>query len=469
MKSFFQKYNIEIFVFFVASVARFLALAYGVLHYGDGILSLSDSKAFLDLAHAVASGQGYSRDGGLTAFVLRPPGYSFYLAGFFWLFHRFWPAIIGQVALSSFVPVLLARLGKNLMMNSRAVFWAAMISALEPHLVIYSIVYMSEALYGFLFLASIVYFIRFLRDDTLRFLLVSSVLLGISAYVRPVSNYLFFLYPVAILYRWRGAKDVFRDLLPKAFFAVAVFFAIIFPWMFRNYEHFGVFSMGSHGPYNLYVYDGASIVALEKGVSYDEGARERIAAWEKETGVPVTVLHNDLRYDNLMQQKAVAFVKEHFFTAAKLGVITDIGFWTAHNYAYFITYFYRWIPQPTYHIPPTQLLFEGKIKEAFLRVAPFLFSPYYVISFAGRMLWFLVALAMICGMRVLWRDGDRVCRSFTILCIIIFVYFSLIVFAVGLGIDGRQRYPIEPLVILFAVLGWRSLRDLIKRGMFLSP
>ncbi|MBU6415093.1 glycosyltransferase family 39 protein, partial [Patescibacteria group bacterium] len=218
MKIFFREYRIEILVFGAAFVARLLALAYGVLHYGNGILQLSDSQAFLDLARAVASGYGYSRDGGLTAFVLRPPGYSFYLAGFFWLFNRFWPAILGQVALSSFVPVFLVRLGKNLMMDSRTVFWAALITALEPHLVIYSITYMSEALFGFLFLASIFYFFRFLCEDALQFLFVSSVLLGISAYVRPVSNYLFFLYPTVMLYYWWGAKDTFRNLLPKVFF-----------------------------------------------------------------------------------------------------------------------------------------------------------------------------------------------------------------------------------------------------------
>lgn len=468
MKTFFQTYKIEIFVFSVSCIARLVALAYGVLYYGDGILQLSDSQAFLDLARAVASGAGYSRDGGLTPFVLRPPGYSFYLAGFFWLFHRFWPAIIGQIVLSSLVPVFLIRLGKKIMMSARMVAWAALITALEPHLIIYSIVYMSEALFGFLFLASIVYFIRFLREDALRFLLVSSVLLGISAYVRPVSNYLFFLYPAVMIYQWFGSKNLFRDLLPKVFFAIGVFFAVIFPWMLRNYYHFGVFSMGSHGSYNLYVYDGASIVALEKGVSYDEGSRERLAVWEKETGVPVTALHNDLQYDDLMRQKAVSFIKEHVRTALKLGVLTDIGFWTAHNYAYFATYFYDWIPQPTYHIPPTQLLFEGKIKEGIFGVLPVLFSPYYVISFAGKIIWFIVALFMLCGMRDTWRNGDRTQRSFIILSSIIFIYFSLIVFAVGFGIDGRQRYPIEPLVILFAVAGWEYLRNFMKRGMFSS-
>lgn len=166
-----------------------------------------------------------------------------------------------------------------------------------------------------------------------------------------------------------------------------------------------------------------------------------------------------------MQQKAVGFIKEHLHTALKLGILTDIGFWTAHNYAYFLTYFYNWIPQPTYSVPPTQLLFEGKFKEGVSGILPLVFSPYYVISFAGRMIWFLAALVMLYGMWKFWREGDRTRRSLVLLSLLLFIYFSFIVFAVGLGIDGRQRYSIEPLVILFAVIGWEYLRNFRKRGM----
>lgn len=77
-RDFFQKYKIEIIIFGIALSVRLIALFLAVYNYGEGILQLSDSSGFINLARSIVSGTGYSRDGGLTPHVLFVPGYPFF-------------------------------------------------------------------------------------------------------------------------------------------------------------------------------------------------------------------------------------------------------------------------------------------------------------------------------------------------------------------------------------------------------
>lgn len=454
--NFLQTYKSEIILFCAAFIARLVALWIAVFYYGEQILHLSDSWGYIILAQNIASGRGFSLDG-VAPFSFHVPGYPAYLALSFFLFNSLWPALFGQMFLSSLVPVLLFRLGKLVSVSETVIFFAGMFSALEPHLVLYSITYMTEPLYGFLFFASVFLFARFLRGEVLHDLLVSGFLLGISVYVRPVSQYVVAGYIITLGYHWMG-----RASLKKFFFGAGmmllVFFVVVAPWYWRNEHYLGVWSLSSHGSYNLFVYDGASIIALRDGVSYEVGHADRIQSLERDTGLPEEK-SNSVAYDRLMYERGLGFIKANLAVAAKLALVAVFGFWTAHNYAYFLTYFYRLIAQPQYLIPPTQMLFQGNLSGALRDIIHFAFSPYYLISIAGRLLWLAIGVASWFGVWKFWRAGDRLQKSFSLFTVFLFLYFSLIVFFVGLGIDGRMRYPIEPLVILFAAIVISQLRN----------
>ncbi len=427
---FWTNNKFEIILFGTAFFARLIALGAAVFYYGEQRLHLSDSGGYIALAQGIVLGHGFSIDGGLTPFSFYVPGYPAYLALSLFLFNTLWPALIGQMILSSFVPVLLFRLGKYVSISQKLVFYAGLVSALEPHLVLYSITYMTEALYGFLFFASIFLFIRFLQREVWLDLLLSSFLLGISVYVRPISQYIVAGYFVMFGYYWWESAS-WRMPLKKIFFAlgmiIIVFFVVIAPWFWRNYHYFGIWSLSSHGSYNLYVYDGASIISLRDGVSYDTGHADRIQSLERDTGV-TEERANSVVYDKVMYERGLHFIKENLGTAIKLGLIDFFGFWTAHNYAYFLAYFYHWISQPQYLIPPTQLLFQGNVFGALFDIFRFILSPYYLISIAGRLMWLVVGIVSYFGIWTLWRSGNRLQKSFSLFSLFLFLYFSFIVF-----------------------------------------
>lgn len=449
--NFLRNYKSEIIIFCVAFFARLIALGAAVFYYGEPTLHLSDSGAYIDLARSIVSGTGFSRDGGLSPFTLFVPGYPLFLAVSLFLFHRLWPALLGQIVLSSFVPLCLFRMSKYFFLSRRLALLSSVIVALEPHLVIFSIVYMSEALYGFLCVVFVFLFARFLKRNSFLDLALSGFFLGISMYVRPVSNYILFIYLVVIAYHGWKSGISWRSIVFRCIVITAIVAVVIFPWLWRNKQAFGVWAMSSHGSYNLYVYDGASVVVLRDGVSYEIGKADRLAQLKKEIGIDPSRLYNNLGYEKAVYRQSLLFLAQNWVNAAKLTALTVIGFWTSHNYAYFLTYFYHVFAAPTYMIPPTQLLFQGKIIEAAVDVARFLFSPYYLVSFVGRLVWFGIGVLACVGLRVLWRENRN--RFFVVFLGLLFLYFSLLSFFVGLGIDGRQRYPIEPFIIVVAAVG----------------
>lgn len=457
---FFRKYKFEIIIFCTALAGRLIVLAFSVLYYGESVLHLSDSGAYIDLARSIVSGAGFSRDGGLTLFTLFVPGYPLFLAASLFLFNSLWPALFGQIILSSFVPVFLFRMSEYFSLSRRLAFLASAVVALEPHLVIFSIVYMSEALYGFLFVLFVFLFARFLKNNSFLDLALSGFFLGISIYVRPVSNYILFISLCIAAYQGWRSRIPWRSILFRCAVLSAIVVAVILPWMWRNYRYFGVWAMSSHGSYNLYIYDGASVVSLRDGVSYETGKADRVRELKKDLAIDPSALYNNLRYERAVYEKSLLFFVQNKFATAKLIALTVISFWTSHNYAYFLTYFYHALTQPTYAIPPTQLLFQGKIIEAAVGVLRFLFSPYYVISFAGRLLWLGITITAFAGLWKLWRENKN--NPFILFVGLLFFYFSLISFFVGLGIDGRQRYPVEPFIIVATVAGvqwlwkWRN-------------
>lgn len=456
-KLFFQKHKIEIIVFLLALAARFLALFFAVYYHGVDILYLSDSSGFTDLARSIAAGTGYSRDGGLTPHVLFMPGYPFFLAVSLFLFGSFWPALIAQIFLSALVPVMILKIGRILEFSSKISLAGACLSALEPHLVIFSIVYMTEALYGFLFMCSILFFARFLKNSLAVYMFLTSIALGLVAFVK-VSNYLIFLYLAAIIFHLWMIKAGTKKFFTSFIIFIVVFAAVVFPWFLRNYYHSGLWRMSSHEAYNLYVYDGASILSLRDGISYEEGKKARLGLWKEETGTDVSVVLSNFKLAEVMQKKGIEFVRQNLGSTIKLSILTSISFWTSHNYAYFFTYFFTVLEKPAYAVPPTQLLFQGKVSESFYGTLKFITTPYYLVSLSGKVLSFVLAILAILGIWTLYKSGDYSQRSFAVLTGLIFVYFTVMAFGAGFGIEGRVRYPIEPLVILMAVVGWYGLK-----------
>ena len=200
MPNVLRKHRKEIVILAIAVSVRFLAL-FAMAVFGDiATLHLSDSSAYTDLAGAIAAGDGYSRDGGATPFALRVPGYPFYLSLSLYLFDNFWPALIGQIILASLIPFFLFRIALLLEFTPRIAFFASLFSALEPHLIIYSITFMSDVLFTFILLLSFLFFFKFFKGGRFLFLALSGGLLGLSAYVRELSLYLTLPYGIVIFY-----------------------------------------------------------------------------------------------------------------------------------------------------------------------------------------------------------------------------------------------------------------------------
>lgn len=213
-------------LFFAALVPRlYVALAWAGEPVWDG--------HYYDFgARRIAEGFGYSDDS-VVAGVLTwhpwchyPVGYSAFLALFYRLFgeSRVVAAIANSAvgALLSLVTWLLAR---HAFSETRARIAGAIV-ALDPELVLYAALLMTEPLAALLTLAA---FFVAVRDRSWRGLVLAALVLGVGALVRPQA-----LLCVPFLALRGGEKIVSTTTLKRAVVACVLALVPVLPWTARN-------------------------------------------------------------------------------------------------------------------------------------------------------------------------------------------------------------------------------------------
>jgi glycosyltransferase involved in cell wall biosynthesis len=150
--------------------------------------------------------------------------------------------VLVQDILAATTTVFIYRIALRLS-NSRSVsFIAAFVAALEPISIYWSGLLMSDVFFAFLAVWSMYLFIRH------RYV-ASSLILGLSALVRPIT--LFFL-PVYLLYL--GYAYIYKkEPLRTALIVALVFSIVVAPWFARNKILFNTWSFTSAGWYDLYM------------------------------------------------------------------------------------------------------------------------------------------------------------------------------------------------------------------------
>lgn len=227
MADFFRKHAKLLILFITALVVRLLYINI------TGPLSMPDpdSPEYLAYARNLLQGNGYT-DGKWLAF--RPPGYPFFMAGVFMVFGNGIFAIkIIQAIISSFIPILVYFIGKQLKMG-RMAFASALYSCFYFGLYQEPAHILSEGIFTFLFVFSVYCLIK--TEDNRWFFLLAGAVLGLTAFTRPVGLLL-----VPIFLAWTVLRFRQENFKKYTLFLLLAFCAVLSPWWIRNYKIFGTF------------------------------------------------------------------------------------------------------------------------------------------------------------------------------------------------------------------------------------
>ncbi|MDO8555215.1 MAG: glycosyltransferase family 39 protein [bacterium] len=447
-----------LFVFCLALILRAgLALVlFG--YFGDIAFNTKDGNAhYLPLAKNLATGNGFTLDG-VNTYAYKAPGYPLFLAFFYKIFGVFWPAIVAQIILSALLSVLIFKIGEKVGFGKKISFIAGVLTATAPHLIYYGNFFVTEALFAFLLLFGILYFIKFLKRPSVALAVLSGLFLGLDTLVKTSGQYLVFVFlAVGFLYFWKSKENSgFKKYAVFLSVFFCVFILAVLPLAVRNYFESGSFSLNSQGAYLLYRYEGASIVVVRDKVSF--GDAERIAKKELLVGTGLENLPEekltDLKYSSVLLDRTLGLMGDNLGAVFKVGLANVFAFWTHSNYAYFLVS-YKIISMPAGGFPVTYALASGDLTKVLEIAKSVLKEPYYLVAFVSRVFWVLAALfaavAFIYG--VFKKEIGFQKRMFVLFLFLVIFYYNFTSMVLGFGVEGRLRYNVEPIMYLLAVFG----------------
>lgn len=206
-------------------------------------LVLPDSRVYHKLALNIVAGLGFG--GPIKPYLYRPPLYSGFLA---LVYAAFGPhtvaAVILQAVLSAVTCYLVYRIALTVW-DHRVALVAAILWAAGPDLIIYSNLVLTETFYMFLIALTLWLLVRF-RNNWWE-IAAGGALLGLLSLTRgPTLAFV----PLVVVWMLFARRTNYKKVL--AF--VAVFLAVITPWLIRNYRVTGEFqSIDCNSGINIYL------------------------------------------------------------------------------------------------------------------------------------------------------------------------------------------------------------------------
>ena len=176
------------------------------------------------------------------------PLYPLYSAACYWIFGDrffFWRALLAII--SAATCLLVFGIGRRLFSEGVG-YIAAMICALYPYFIFYTVFLMSETFLIFFLALSVYCFVRLREEPVIRWGVFFGIALGLTFLTRSI---VLGLIPV-FLFLLIIEKP--RELLIPSLVSVVLFAVTIFPWVIRNYKLHGEFVLlSTRGGYNIWL------------------------------------------------------------------------------------------------------------------------------------------------------------------------------------------------------------------------
>jgi hypothetical protein len=412
----FRRFDIPLTIILTVALLLRLAVCIGGALRPSAYIQ-NDSHGYLTLANDLGAYASKSGANYLLS-LSRTPVYPVYLSVIHDVFGSSLIApMIVQVVVSVCTVYLTFRLGRTLF-GRVAGLGAAAALALDPVSIAFSAVVLTEALFTFLLVCSLILLWRPNDPRSWRRGLVAGLLLGLATLTRPVSIYLSVVLAVAYLVLER--KHLRQSVTVALAFMIG-FGVLAGGWIVRNEVAGGGVTISTIGSYNLYYYRALGVVEqtqnLSQAQAYEEMSNELKAKLPAHPSPTQTSAAEQSMATTIIRQHPVPYAEE--VVKGAMRIIAGPG------------------------LDETADALTGHTTEL-----PNVYAVPYLIAF-----YILVAL----GLWSVWRA--RLLRN-GVLPVIVILY--LLVVASGLEAYFRFRTPMMPFLALFAgvglatVLGHRS-------------
>jgi len=180
------------------------------------------------IAQNLVEGNGYSMYGHSTAY--RAPFLTYFMALCYWIFGVNFAVVRIGIIIMSLLLIWVVYLLAQELFNGNVGIWAALIAAIYPHFIFYNSRIFTETPFVLFSLLALLFFVKFVKAESRRDLLLTALFLALAILTRPVGFVLLFLILLFILFkqrRWMSIKNAGVLLVTVIIF--------ISPWIVRNY------------------------------------------------------------------------------------------------------------------------------------------------------------------------------------------------------------------------------------------
>ncbi len=269
MKKYISKYiSIVIFISFILRISFFIFIIY----INPDFIYAPDSNSYIKPAITLKN-YGFFGNG-IPPYrrfeTVRTPGYPLFLAFLYLIREDNKLVIFFQLVLSSiFLPILAFYIGRELNFSDTALKVFIWTLVLDPLLFIYNFNILTEELYALIILFLVFLLIKLIKSQDIKLVLLTSLILGLQAYVRPVGLYLpFFIF---IYFTFIALIEKEYTLLYKV--AIPLFIVsliIINIWIYRNYKLTGIKEFSSIAEKNLLFYRASYVLHFKTEKNTEE-------------------------------------------------------------------------------------------------------------------------------------------------------------------------------------------------------
>ncbi|MBP6660845.1 MAG: glycosyltransferase family 39 protein, partial [Chitinophagales bacterium] len=231
-----------------------------------------DSLGYHNLALCIKNNFTFCGD------AFRTPGYPFFISIIYFISGNYVShVLLVQIFLNLISVVLLYKIGKELF-SEKVGFIAAVLFSMDLHHIIFIYYILTETIYTTIFLLALFFFIKAIKTNQLKFFLFTGILYGISALVRPISQfYIFCVFAFTLLYYLKTWKKGVRF----SFILLFGYFVAIAPWCARNYNEYGHFALSNIKGYNLLFWNASYYEAKRQHKTIEEINQSFVVELEK--------------------------------------------------------------------------------------------------------------------------------------------------------------------------------------------
>ena len=255
-----------------------------------------DSPEYVRPASNLVHGHGFSQDS-VPPFrpdILRTPVYPLFLS-LPYVVHR-WPqrplsdstsffvlALALQLLLALFTVWLTWRLALELGLGPGTSTFAALLVALSPNLIFYSVKLTTETLFASLLLMTLLLINRFRALHRWPELLASGACCGLLILTRPIAA--FFPLVIAVYLLWLEFRVRNWQLgIRNSVLLLACASAVVAPWVIRNQRVAGRYIISTVFDYNISVYTAALTLAADKLIPLNQARDSMVARAQAQFG-----------------------------------------------------------------------------------------------------------------------------------------------------------------------------------------